>query len=293
MTNQPVVSVLMTAYNREQYIAQAIESVLASSFADFELIIVDDRSTDHTVEVVQRYLSDSRVQLHINDHNLGDYPNRNRAAEYARGDYLKYVDSDDIIYPHGLTVMVDAMATFPYAGLGLSVLRADTNPYPLQLTPKEAYQQHFLGGGLLVNAPLSTIIRRQAFWDVDGFSGMRYVGDNEMWLRMAARSPVVKMVPGLTWWRPHGDQEFFLGSQSLLYHRLLYQIGMSALSDVACPLSSSEIQIARQKMKASHVRLILSLAIKSKQIRTAYGLMRESELTLKDIIHGGISVFTR
>ena len=52
----PLVSVLMTAYNRDQYIAEAIESVRASTFADFELIIVDDASTDSTVEIAQRFL---------------------------------------------------------------------------------------------------------------------------------------------------------------------------------------------------------------------------------------------
>ncbi|HEV2714429.1 MAG TPA: glycosyltransferase family A protein, partial [Terriglobales bacterium] len=95
----PLVSVLMTAYNREKYIAEAIESVLASNFKDFELIIVDDCSKDRTAEIARRYTSDSRVQVHVNEKNLGDYPNRNRAASLARGKYLKYLDSDDVIYP--------------------------------------------------------------------------------------------------------------------------------------------------------------------------------------------------
>ena len=80
----PLVSVLMTAYNREKYIAEAIESVLASTFQDFELIIVDDCSRDHTVEIVRRYTSDPRLQVHVNEKNLGDYPNRNRAASLVQ-----------------------------------------------------------------------------------------------------------------------------------------------------------------------------------------------------------------
>jgi glycosyltransferase involved in cell wall biosynthesis len=84
----------MTAYNREKYIAEAIESVLASSFTDFELIIVDDCSADSTVEIARPYLHDKRVQLHINEQNLGDYPNRNRAAELASGKYIKYLDCE-------------------------------------------------------------------------------------------------------------------------------------------------------------------------------------------------------
>src|SRR5947207_2038625 len=116
----PLVSVLTTAYNREKYIAEAIESVLACSFKDFELIIVDDCSADRTVAIGRRYPSESRVRVHVNEKNLGDYPNRNRAASLAQGRYLKYVDSDDVIYPHGLEAMVGMMERFPDSGLGLA-----------------------------------------------------------------------------------------------------------------------------------------------------------------------------
>ena len=89
MNIQPLVSVLMTSYNRENYIAEAIESVLASTYKNFELIIVDDRSKDRTVEIARSYESkDDRVKVYINEKNLGDYPNRNKAASYAKGFYI-------------------------------------------------------------------------------------------------------------------------------------------------------------------------------------------------------------
>lgn len=109
-TAHPIVSVLMTAYNREKFLAEAIESVLASTLANFELIIVDDCSTDSTVAIAQSYASkDARIKVFVNEINLGDYNNRNRAASYANGKYIKYWDSDDIMYPHCLQVMVSAM----------------------------------------------------------------------------------------------------------------------------------------------------------------------------------------
>src|SRR5664279_4015758 len=96
---QPLVSVLMTAYNREKYIAEAIESVLSSTYTNFELIIVDDGSKDNTVNIARRYeLQDSRIKVYINTTNLGDYPNRNHAAGFAIGKYIKYIDADDAIY---------------------------------------------------------------------------------------------------------------------------------------------------------------------------------------------------
>ena len=76
----PLVSILMTCYNREKYIGEAIESVLASSYTNLELIIVDDHSSDNTVGIARAYAAkDSRVNVYVNELNLGDYPNRNKA----------------------------------------------------------------------------------------------------------------------------------------------------------------------------------------------------------------------
>src|SRR5688500_2764886 len=120
---EPTVSVLMTAYNRARYIGAAMQSVLASTFSDFELVVVDDGSTDGTPAIVRAMAAhDGRVRVYQNEQNLGDYPNRNRAAELARGTWLKYVDADDYIYPTGLTVMLDMMSRFPQAGYGLCSL---------------------------------------------------------------------------------------------------------------------------------------------------------------------------
>ena len=110
----PLVSILMTAYNRENYIAVAIESVLRSTFTNFELVIVDDCSKDNTVTIANHYaLSDARIKVYINEKNLGDYPNRNKAASYANGEYIMYVDSDDTILKDGVEKLIYSMALFP------------------------------------------------------------------------------------------------------------------------------------------------------------------------------------
>ena len=78
----PLVSVLMTAYNRERYIAAALDSVLAQSFGDFELLVVDDCSTDATAAIARAYeRRDSRVRVVVNERNLGQFGNRNVAVE--------------------------------------------------------------------------------------------------------------------------------------------------------------------------------------------------------------------
>ena len=96
------VSVIMPAYNRETYIRESIDSVLAQSFTDFELIVVDDGSTDSTAGIVQSY-TDSRIRL-IRQPNRGVSVARNAGLEAVRGQFITFLDSDDLYYPDFLKV---------------------------------------------------------------------------------------------------------------------------------------------------------------------------------------------
>jgi len=248
---RPRVSVLMTSYNRQRYIGAAIESVLASTYPEIELIIVDDGSKDNTVEIARSYeKKDSRVKVYENEKNLGDYPNRNQAAAYATGKYLKYVDADDYIYPWGIELLVNMMEQFPDAGWGLcSLIQTVERPYPYQLNSKEAYEHHYFGPGLFHKAPLSAILVRSAFEKVGGFSDMRMVGDSEMWHRMALHYPVVLMPDGMVWYREHDSQEINSVRKFLLgYEGVVLQY----LEDPRCPLSQEQVRsIIRRRRKQS------------------------------------------
>jgi len=242
MADNPGISVLMTTYNRERYVEAAIRSVLASTFSDFELIVVDDGSTDRTAAILEQLAAeDHRVLLHINPQNLGDYPNRNRAASLAKGKYLKYVDADDLIYPWGLQILWDCMEKHPDAGWGLCSLAQDTQRiFPFLLNPKEAYHYHYLGPGLFHKAPLSSIIRKSVFDEVGGFKPLRMVGDSEMWHRLAQDSPVLLMPHGIVWYRHHDDQE----SNVIHEFALTYQtITHDYLTSEKCPLDKNQLQL--------------------------------------------------
>src|SRR5574337_1544658 len=106
MVNSPKITVLIPVYNREQYVAAAIESVLAQSFTDFELLLIDDGSTDGSVEIMRSYTNDPRVRLVCNEHNLGIPKTRNRGIDLARGEYVAMLDSDDLAYPSRLEKQV-------------------------------------------------------------------------------------------------------------------------------------------------------------------------------------------
>ena len=92
-----LVSIITPVYNYERYIAEAIESVLAQTYPNWEMIIVDDRSTDHSQEIVKEYTQkDRRIKLIGLPENLGAAMARNRALEHAKGRYIAFLDSDDI-----------------------------------------------------------------------------------------------------------------------------------------------------------------------------------------------------
>ena len=102
----PLVTISMPAFNSERYIAEAIESVLAQTYTNFELIIVDDGSTDGTREIINRY-QDVRIIKIFSEKNQGLIATRNKIASIARGKYLALLDADDRAFPDRLQLQVD------------------------------------------------------------------------------------------------------------------------------------------------------------------------------------------
>ena len=100
MSNNVKISVIMSVYNGEDYLAEAIDSVLAQSFTDFELIIINDCSTDKTADILSHYASlDARVKVHTNEVNLRLPSSLNKAISLAEGKYIARMDADDICLP--------------------------------------------------------------------------------------------------------------------------------------------------------------------------------------------------
>lgn len=95
MSKNPKISVYIPVYNRERYIAQCIESVLAQDYENIEVIISDNCSTDGTADIIKSFLYDKRIRFYQNDSNLGMYRNSQIALNYADGDYVAYLSSDD------------------------------------------------------------------------------------------------------------------------------------------------------------------------------------------------------
>lgn len=104
-----LVSIIMPSYNTGRFIKETIESVLAQSYSAWELIIVDDCSTDNTDDVVNQYLADERIRYIKNDTNSGAAVSRNRALREAKGKWIAFLDSDDLWEPEKLQKQISFM----------------------------------------------------------------------------------------------------------------------------------------------------------------------------------------
>jgi glycosyltransferase involved in cell wall biosynthesis len=280
--NAPVVSVLLTSYNRERYIASAIQSVLAQTFGDFELLVTDDCSTDGTADIARSFERlDTRVRVVVNERNLGQFGNRNRTAELARAPLLKYHDSDDLMYRHCLEVMVSMLRSEPRAGFGLSSGWCwPGGPCPMLLTPRMSYQREFFGAGLFMCGPSGAIFRTEVFRELGGFIDHGVPSDYFFWLRACARVNVLLLPADLFWYRMHPSQEFQSGKAQREYARV-FGASWQALDAPECPLTPEEREQAKRN-RVYHLAKRTAEDLRRARWTSVHTRLRTSGLTLRD-----------
>lgn len=136
-------SVVMAVQNGEAHVREALDSVLAQTFSDFEFIIVDDASTDTTGRILAEYQArDSRIRVLRNERNLGPYPSANRALLEARGDVIARHDGDDMSPPHRFAVQLEALEACPHASLvtGMIDVFSARNPHKTRIIGPPTWQ---------------------------------------------------------------------------------------------------------------------------------------------------------
>ncbi|PKO09628.1 MAG: hypothetical protein CVU40_10060 [Chloroflexi bacterium HGW-Chloroflexi-2] len=192
-------SVIIPLYNKEKHIKRAIWSVLSQTYPTFELIIVNDGSTDESLTRVLE-IQDDRIRI-INQVNQGVSAARNRGASEAQYDYVAFLDADDEWLPEFLENMTYLIKKFPEAGLcGSSHYRVEKN---LKLTVSALYSEIPLGwtgvfesyfdqiGSILPYNSSSVCIPRKNFLEVGGFKeSVSYWEDTDLWMRLALKFPI-------------------------------------------------------------------------------------------------------
>jgi glycosyltransferase involved in cell wall biosynthesis len=205
-------SVLLPVYNRENYVRQAVDSVLSQTFRDFELLVIDDGSTDNSAEVLKSY--GSKLKL-IQQRNQGPEIARNTAAALAQGEYLVYLDSDDVFLPFALETfdkVIRAMDSPPLL-LGSILLFRDGESPPQPAPPNtiEIFKFRNYASKTISLSSNSTIVRKSVFDAVGG--GRRdttpqtfHADDTYIQLRVGDYSPfVVIKQPCTSAYRLHGE----------------------------------------------------------------------------------------
>jgi glycosyltransferase involved in cell wall biosynthesis len=211
--SSPIVSVVTPVYNGATYLEECIRSVLGQTLADWEYVIVDNASTDDTVEIADRYADDPRISVVRATEFLGIYGNHNRAlgAINPVSRYVKVVHADDWLYPECLERMVHIAERHPPVGVvGAYRLRAsrvglDSIPWGQEVTPgREILRQSLTGGPYVTGSPSSLLIRTSLFADGNPFYDETFWhSDTEAIYRSLTRSDFGFVHQVLTFTRVH------------------------------------------------------------------------------------------
>ncbi|PLT31820.1 teichuronic acid biosynthesis protein TuaG [Peribacillus deserti] len=162
--NQPVVSIITPSYNARRFIGDTIESVQQQTFQDWEMIIVDDCSTDDTREILKIYTRDDpRIRVNCLDENGGAAVARNKAMENASGRYLAFLDSDDSWKPEKLAKQLEFMQKHNHAFTftGYELVNADGDPINKKVLAPEQISYHHLLKNTIVGTLTVMIDREQ------------------------------------------------------------------------------------------------------------------------------------
>lgn len=189
----PLVSIIIPNYNHAQYVSDAINSVLNQHYRQFEIIVVDDGSTDNSREVINRF--SHQIQF-ITQKNQGLSAARNTGIKAAAGIYIGLLDADDMVEPDFLSVLINLLTQNPQADgiyCGYRFVDHLNNPLPkgeARSVPPEQLYQALLDGNFLV--PESILVHRQCYETVGLFDeALRAVEDWDMWLKISRQYKII------------------------------------------------------------------------------------------------------
>jgi GT2 family glycosyltransferase len=259
----------MPAYNHERFVRQAVESVLRQTYANWELIVIDDASRDGTWEALQSFTSE-RLRLYRHETNQGAHAALNRALTVSRGEFIAILDSDDVFDPKRIERLVSAAAGARsqrvFAFSDIEFIDPEGNSAPAH-SRAQAYQRlrgrcevlspkyWFLAGNLATSTS-NFFFSRQLLEKVGGFSPLRYTHDWDWALRANLHGPCIWLKENLLYYRVHEGstlsehdvwrhvhENSYLQATALLHLDQLLGAdakGQSAAHDVCVALLSNE-----------------------------------------------------
>lgn len=217
MSNIPKVSVCIPIFNAAEYLRQSIGSVLEQNYQDFEIIVVDNCSTDHSASLVSelQQSSNGRIRFFQNDRNIGLVGNLNRCLEYAAGAYIKFLCADDLLLPGCLEQMaagLDAQQSVKLVAGGRSIIDQQGCKLTIRrysssdvTVPGKQAITECLFGSHYIGEPSAVMFRKSDL--AGGFrEDMPQVLDMDMWFRLLEQGDLLYIGEPLCAIRQHADQ---------------------------------------------------------------------------------------
>lgn len=202
MTNFPLVSIVLPVYNGEKYLASAIDSILAQSYENWELIIVNDCSTDNSPFIMEKYAKkDARIRIVNNKENLKLPRSLNAGFAEAKGMYYTWTSDDNLLKPDMLATLVEVMEKEESLGLvysnytGIDETGTETGLYEMR-EPDAMYSGNPVGASFLYRADIA---KKIGGYDDDLFLAEDY----DYWMRIFIEAPVKKISEDLYYYRRH------------------------------------------------------------------------------------------
>ncbi|WP_018610986.1 glycosyltransferase family 2 protein [Segetibacter koreensis] len=283
MQNNPLFTVVTITYNSALWVRHTIQSVLAQSFVNFELIIGDDCSTDNTWQIINEF-SDPRIVTFRNEVNIGEYPNRNKALSLAKGEYLIFVDGDDILYKDSLERFQKYLQGFPNAAAiwGVGGLDFAVLPYlfePIELTKLIYFSDY----------PISTVGFAESLFkismlkEIGGLSNDFAIGDTFLKKRIACQYPVLLTTTGYTFWRQSDDQASRRVTKNYTNLKENYIINSIIVNAEYFPLQGEELELAKKNINISVIKLLIKNTLLKGKLMDLIKLMKQLQIPFSNL----------
>ena len=292
-----MISVVMASYNAEKFLVPAIESILNQTFTNFELIIVDDGSTDRTLEIIERYANqDTRIWVIYSDHG-GASQARNLGIKAAQYSWIAIMDADDIALPQRFEYQVETIKAMPnLVGLGTAVHHINSRGEILSVSPlgpkteEQFYQMRREGHVVNLNHP-TAFFKKDIILKVGGYQAEFFPAEDlELMDRMANYGPILSLPEPLLLYRVHSQsgsmQRFFFQRQVMRYVRYRH---LARLAGKPLPTFDEFLQEREQQPKLK--RLLKYFQTRGMFYYRKAGLLIGDKKYWAGIFYLGVSIF--
>jgi len=277
-------SILTTSYNQSKTIRATIESCLNQTFTDYEIVISDDGSSDNSEEIILSY-HDPKIKYYKQSVNLKEYKNRNFLINNAQGDYVIFIDGEDIIYPHCLEVFHYYLKAFPGIAMIVTLGWDHRMIYPVKLNPRQLYAFEFLDRGLFGGNFTNMLFKREVLLKAGLLPFHVRSVDTYMQHKIALNHDAVIIADGLAWWRRSTGNVteklhpyYSAKDYSHLANTLSYK--QNFLNDPLCALNEQEKNVAKNNMYGSALRIVVRWML-TLQFQKIYYLFKNFKIPFK------------